>query len=104
MRWKDIQKDPAATATAAPAGWAQELDRGIAEAMKGPTFPVSDVIADLDADLAEMANREGDIGHGETRPTRAGTNQQASSGVQDEEPSGSHPKSKKRPDPGRNSG
>jgi hypothetical protein len=92
------------TGAAAPAGWGHELDRGIAEAIKGPTFPVSDVIADLDADLAEMANGESDIGHGETRSTHARTNQQASGRLQNEKSSGSHSKSQKRFDPGGNGG
>ena len=103
MPWKDITEDAAAgTAAAPPAGWAQELDRGIAEAMKGPTCSVSEVIADLDADLAEMTNTESDMGHGEARPTSTAANQQPSSGLQKEEPSGSHPQSAKRVDQSRN--
>jgi hypothetical protein len=78
MRWKEIKED--VSGAPAPTGWAEALDRGIADVNQGRVTSVSDVISDLDATLAEMANDPNDqVGHGNDIPNRATTNKRPQS-------------------------
>ncbi len=64
----------------APAGWAEALDHGIADVDQGRVTPVSEVISDLDATLAEMAHDQDDqVAHGNDIPDRATTNRRSQS-------------------------
>ena len=72
MRWKEIQEDMVGSV---PAGLEQELDRGHEAALKGPNFPVSVLLADIDAVLAEMANEES-TGHGGMGTTNTETDRE----------------------------
>jgi len=78
MRWKDIKEDTTVGRTPPP-GWAEELERGLDDVRLGRVVPVSDVIGDLDATLAEMANDgTGDkVGHGEDNRNSTATNQRS---------------------------
>jgi hypothetical protein len=78
MGWKKTKED--ASGAPPPAGWAEELDRGLADVDKGRVTPISDVISDLDATLAGMANEVDDqVGHGDNIPNRATTNKRPKS-------------------------
>jgi hypothetical protein len=73
MRRKAVKDD--ASGALSPAGWAEELDRGIEDVDQGRMTPVSDVISDLDATLAEMASEaDNQVGHGNDIANRATTN------------------------------
>jgi len=73
MRGKEINED--ASGALPPAGWAEELDQGINDVDHGRVTRTSEVIGDLDATLAEMANEADDqVGHGNNIPNSATTN------------------------------
>jgi hypothetical protein len=89
VRWKQIQEDMVGSV---PAGLEQELDRGHAAALKGPNFPVSVLLADIDAVLAEMTNEES-IDHGGMGSTNTETDQETDGRVPNEGSSRSNPES-----------
>jgi hypothetical protein len=91
MRWEEIKEDAAGHGSV-PVDLEQELDRGHAEALRGPNFPVSVLLADIDAVLAEMANEESS-NHGGLGSTDTETDQEADKRVSKEGPSRSHPES-----------
>ncbi|WP_146101598.1 hypothetical protein [Rhodopila globiformis] len=78
MRWKDI-KESTTLGRSPPSGWAEELERGLDDIRLGRVVPVSDVIGDLDAALAEMANDGlgGEVGHGEDSRNSSAANQRS---------------------------
>ncbi len=46
-----------------PVGWAKELDRGIDDFDQGCVIPVSQLVSDLDAALAEITDEaDGELG------------------------------------------
>ncbi len=78
MRRKAIKDD--ALGARSPAGWAEELNRGIDDVDQGRVTPVSDAISDLDATLAEMVDKADDrAGHCNDIPNRATTNRRPQS-------------------------
>ena len=101
MRWKEIKED--ADHGFVPAVLEQELDRGHAEALRGPNFPVSVLLADIDAVLAEMANEESSD-HGGMGATNTETDQEADKRISKEGPSRSNPQSQSRYRAGRSGG
>jgi hypothetical protein len=89
VRWNESKEDIIGSI---PAGLEEELDRAHAAALKGPNFPVSVLLADIDGVLAEMANEES-IDHGGLGTTNTEANQETDGRVPKERSSRGNPKS-----------